>query len=542
MNYHLPPDYTPRLLPEYFNDTLADASLWQADVYRLSAKLARKASAKTLVDIGCGRAGKLITYAKEFEIIGYDYGANITHCQQTYPNGHWHTADLEEAVIADDFSGSVVICADVIEHLVTPDALIKTLRNAAKTAAYVLVSTPDRERLQQGTQNGPPANSAHVREWTLAELEAWFIEEGLPVRWAGWTVSFENQPDKVNTSLIILSQHQEPIDVPITFQPAPHWRKAARMTKAMLRVWMTPTPAEAGRDQSNSIHNIVCRLDKHLPDYGVELVESENAADLRAAHAGQGSHEPIDVAVFHGLYPTAEGFDSKNYFAINKNVIRNLKTARAITAPSEWIADVLRRDMHVNPHIIPWGVDSDEWTPGDHPQAYVLWNKARVDPVSDPAPMVQLAARAHKTLFLTTFGDGTPNVKTVGRQPYEVMKDYVRNAAVYLSTNVETFGLGTLEAMAAGVPVLAFRNPNTDHLVEHGVTGFLAAVGDIEGLYQGLEYCLKYRKVLGANAREAAKAYPWTRVAQNFADVYLDVFEMTRDIRPHRIDPALYTV
>lgn len=541
MNYRLPTDYNDRLLPEYFNDTLADAALWQADVYRLAAKLARTVKAKTLVDLGCGRAGKLATYASEFEIIGYDYGANITHCQQVYPNGQWHTADLEESVIAADFHGSVVICADVIEHLVTPDALIETLRNAVKTAAYVLVSTPDRERLYRDPLHSPPDNQAHVREWSLAELEAWFSDEHLPVRWAGWTISYENQPDKVNTSLIILSKNKGCIDVPITFQPAPHWRKAARMNKPMLKVWMTPTPAEAGRDQSNSIHNIVCRLDKHLPDYGVELVENENIADLRAGHAGQGSQQPIDVCHYHGLYPTSEGFDSNGYFAINKNVIHNLKTAIAITAPSEWIADVLRRDMHVNPHIIPWGVDTDEWTPGANPQAYVLWNKARVDPVSDPAPMLQLAARAHQTLFLTTFGEGTPNVRTVGRQPYEVMKDYVRNAAVYLATNVETFGLGTVEAMAAGVPVLAFRNPNTDHLVEHGVTGFLAEVGDIEGLYEGLNYCLKYRKTLGTNAREAAKAYPWTRVAQGFADVYLDVVEMNRDIRPHQIDSALYT-
>jgi 2-polyprenyl-3-methyl-5-hydroxy-6-metoxy-1,4-benzoquinol methylase len=90
----------------------------------------RSGSVKRIIDIGCGRAGKLAAFAGEFEIIGYDYGDNIAYCQQTYPNGQWHVADLETQIVDAYFTGSVVICADVIEHLVKPDALIETLRNA----------------------------------------------------------------------------------------------------------------------------------------------------------------------------------------------------------------------------------------------------------------------------------------------------------------------------------------------------------------------------------------------------------------------------
>src|SRR5690606_22228837 len=103
--------------------------------------------------------------------------------------------------------------------------------------------------------------------------------------------------------------------------------------------------------------------------------------------------------------------------------IHNLKTAKAVTAPSKWIADVIRRDMHLNPHIVGWGVDTDEWQPGDN-LGYVLWNKARVDAVSHPAPMQALAARANVP-FISTFGEETENVKIIGRQTYEQMKRYV---------------------------------------------------------------------------------------------------------------------
>ena len=540
MTYNLPANYQSRLTPEYFHDTLTDSTLWQADVYRAAAMLARRAGVSHIVDIGCGTGGKLIPLASEFKIIGYDYGGNIDICSKAYKDATWIINDFETE-IPDRFmfAGSVTICADIIEHLINPDALIKTLKGAVKTAAYVLISTPDRERLQQGTANGPPANKAHCREWTLAELEAWFVSEGLPVKWSGWTISYDKQPDKMNTCLIVLSQSDERIHLPITFQPAPHWRKRAKVDSNMLSVWMTPTPEEAGRDQTHSINNIVCRLDRHLPDYNIQLVEETDNADILAGHAGQGAQLSIDVAIYHGIYNTAQGSGN---FAVNAAVISNLKSARIITAPSNWIADVLRRDLHVNPRIIPWGVDCEEWQPVKEHQDYVIWNKARVDNITNPQPMLELAARAHDVLFLTTFGEGTPNVKTVGRQPYAIMKEMVRNASVYLSTNVETFSLGILEAAACGIPILSFRQGAQAEYIQHGVHGFLAEPGDIEGLYEGLQYCLKYRKQLGDNARSLAKQFTWDNTAKQFANVFLEAFKMKQDIRPHKIDESLYKV
>lgn len=543
MTYGLPDNYQSRYEPQYFADNLTDSTLWQADIYRAASRLAHRIGAKRLVDIGCGRAGKLLPLANQFKICGIDYGENIAYCSKIAPAGEWYDNNLNEEVVPTDiFRGSVVICADIIEHLPTPDALIKTLRNAAKGGFYVVISTPDRERLEQNTLHGPPANPAHCREWTLSELESWFVSEGLPVKWAGWTISYDKQPDKVNTCCIVLSHLEGAVNMPITFEPAPHWRHQSVNPHGsnLLKVYITPTPSEAYRDQSNSIHNIVCRLDRLLPNYGVEYVEQPDNAAVHAAHAGQGTAAPVDVAHYHGLYNSAQGGEN---WAVNTAVIRNLKTARIITAPSEWIADVIRRDMHVNPRVIGWGVDTEEWKPVEpHKPPYVLWNKARVDNVSHPRVMLELAARAHDVLFLTTFGAGTPNVMTIGRQPYEIMKQHVRHASVYLSTNVETFGIGTVEAMAAGVPVLAFRQGNTDQIVEHGVTGFLAELDDMDGLYEGLQYCLKHRKRLGENAREASKRYTWERVAKQFASIYFEVMDMKADNRPHRIDESLYLV
>src|SRR5689334_4097481 len=118
MTYCLPPDYQARLTPQYFNDTLTDSQLWQADVYRCAVHLARKAGVKRIVDLGCGRGGKLMPLAREFKIVGIDYGDNIDYCRNIAPAGEWYDFDLNEEIVpAKLFQDAVVICADVIEHL-----------------------------------------------------------------------------------------------------------------------------------------------------------------------------------------------------------------------------------------------------------------------------------------------------------------------------------------------------------------------------------------------------------------------------------------
>ena len=211
MPYNLPPNYTHRTAPEYFNDVLPDSSAWQADVYRLAMSLARVVGAKRLIDLGCGRGQKLLTYEDDFELVGVDYGDNID-----YLNEHtgadkthvWASIDLnKESIHSSFFRDGVVICADIIEHLPTPDALLESLQNAYETAPFVLLSTPDRARVYNGREHmGPPGNPYHCREWKLDELIGLLTSKDLPARWAGWTISNDTRPDQVWTSLVVMSK------------------------------------------------------------------------------------------------------------------------------------------------------------------------------------------------------------------------------------------------------------------------------------------------------------------------------------------------
>lgn len=294
----------------------------------------------------------------------------------------------------------------------------------------------------------------------------------------------------------------------------------------MRRCLMLPTPQQSLNDTTNSIHQIVLKLRDHLPAFGYELTENAKECDFICGHAGQTYTDiQVDVAHCHGLYPTAyPNLILPWHTAANQAVVENLIRAKLVTAPSQWVADILRRDMHIQPTVIPWGLDFHEWVPGDN-QGYVLWNKTRADGVCDPAPVKELAQRNPNVTFVTTFCDSPmANVRVTGRQPFQEMKNTIRGAAVYLATTKETFGIGILEAMACGVPILGFKHGNVMGLVQHGVTGYLVEPADYDGLSEGLHYCLQHRKILGENAKGVASLFTWGNVAHAIAGVYDDLF------------------
>lgn len=296
------------------------------------------------------------------------------------------------------------------------------------------------------------------------------------------------------------------------------------------RVYMMPTLSQAQRDTTNSINQCVIRISKYLTMYGWKVTDNPADADIIAAHAGA-AHDgyPADVTHCHGLYPTDEFPGTGWHFTANRNVIGNLKEAGTITAPSTWVADIIRRDMNRPVNVIPWAIERSEWKPGGH-DGYTLWNKTRKSAVCDPAPLDYLAQAIPDAQFVTTFTDlpaPPDNMRVTGRVPFDEMQDIIHNAALYLATTKETFGIGTLEAMACKVPILGYRWGGTADIVEHGVTGYLVEPGDLDGLVDGWRWCMRHRQRLAENARQRATEnnYTWERVARQFAAVYDRAYE-----------------
>ena len=209
----LPPDYLHRPVPEYFDDAhRADTAIvHQPDVYGAAAELARRTGATHIIDIGCGAGEKLLELAPEFHLVGMDFGDNLEHCRLVHPQHTWLQWDIERDPLpelpAALLRRAVVVCADVIEHLVDPAGLLAGLRRLAPHAQAILLSTPDRERVRGPHDSGPPPNTAHVREWSLDELVVLLEAADLSPAFAGHTIN--NDRDRLKrTSILILDGHR----------------------------------------------------------------------------------------------------------------------------------------------------------------------------------------------------------------------------------------------------------------------------------------------------------------------------------------------
>lgn len=207
--FDLPAAYVSRAKPVYYADTPDDGLTWQPDVYPTAAEIARSLQCDTLVDIGCGQARKLSALHPEFKLIGVDYGGNMEHCRTKFPFGTWLEADFEDISMlplpARVLRHSVVVCSDVIEHLVDPRSLMHALRELLAHAPALVLSTPDRERTWGKVHMGPPPNPAHIREWTLAELSALFEREGFTLAAATHTRSNDGSPDLATIMLVLVN-------------------------------------------------------------------------------------------------------------------------------------------------------------------------------------------------------------------------------------------------------------------------------------------------------------------------------------------------
>ena len=102
---------------------------------------------------------------------------------------------------------------------------------------------------------------------------------------------------------------------------------------------------------------------------------------------------------------------------------------------------------------------------------------------------------------------------------------YYQSADVFCApaTGFESQGIVLLEAMAAGVPIVASNIEGYAAVFTHDVEGSLVLPADVEGLAEGLLDVLASsgkRKKMAVQARRRAQAYAWPRVSQQVLSYY----------------------
>jgi glycosyltransferase involved in cell wall biosynthesis len=178
-----------------------------------------------------------------------------------------------------------------------------------------------------------------------------------------------------------------------------------------------------------------------------------------------------------------------------------------------------------------WGDNPPDSVPRD---ARILLSTSRLVPQKGIDEAVRALAELPPDTVLVVLGEGgeraalerlahdlsvADRVFLLGRVPD--VGAWLRRAMVYVQpARWEGFGLGVLEAMHAGLPVVATRVSSLPELVADGETGLLVPADDPRALAGAVAEALE-RPQLGAAGRERARTeFSVDRMASRTADLY----------------------
>ena len=119
---------------------------------------------------------------------------------------------LTEQLHSDVFSGSMVVCSGVLENLADPERLARELASLRARCPWMLLATPDPERVRGLLNQSPPVNCVHITEWTAEEFGRFLVGCGFSRNLLiGYTVdNVENRAK--NTVLVVAGNQAEPVE------------------------------------------------------------------------------------------------------------------------------------------------------------------------------------------------------------------------------------------------------------------------------------------------------------------------------------------
>ena len=249
--------------------------------------------------------------------------------------------------------------------------------------------------------------------------------------------------------------------------------------------------------------------------------------------------------------------------AVHKWLKEFMQKCQHIIIPSESMKEILVRDYGLEERytVIPTGTNLEPYQRADGKtlrkekgwqDETILISVGRLAPEKNWEALLHAFAKVyleHPNLRLVLIGDGpakeslqtlaselgiAEQVTFTGTIPFEEIPAYLKAADAFSFASVtETQGLVTIEAMAAGLPVVAVDGSGTRDIVEHGKQGYLVE-NDASALAKGLNQLLSdpgQMKRFSHNALKKAKTFDVNQLSKQIISVYEQAIQDKREER-----------
>ena len=231
----------------------------------------------------------------------------------------------------------------------------------------------------------------------------------------------------------------------------------------------------------------------------------------------------------------------------SKSILQNADAVLALTEDmKQKMREICDRDISVVPNGIDlkrFEISSGEKKEGS---AKTIIFVGRLHPVKGVQYLIEAMAIVHQQMpdvKLVIVGDGVERarleelaeklnlngcIQFAGQVPQESIPRLMHQADVFaLSSLSEGLPVVILEAMAAGLPIVATKVGGIPDIVEEGVNGYLVNAKSSEEIADRLLILLQndeMREEIAAKNREKAKLYTWDKIADIVEKIYSECF------------------
>jgi len=240
-----------------------------------------------------------------------------------------------------------------------------------------------------------------------------------------------------------------------------------------------------------------------------------------------------------------------------------MQKCQHIIIPSESMKEILVRDYGLEDRftVIPTGTDLEpfmcaDWKSLRQEKGWqdetVLISVGRLAAEKNWDTLLQAFAKVYSgnpKLRLVLIGDGpaketlaalaselgiAERVTFTGALPFEEIPCHLKAADAFTFASVtETQGLVTIEAMAAGLPIVAVDGSGTRDIVDHGKQGFLVE-NDADALAKGIKKLLadpQRLKRFSNNALKKARTFDVNQLGKQLVSVYEQAIQDKKENR-----------